>query len=92
MNIVKHKNMSYLTTRVFNNDNSQAVRIPQAFKLDTAQVEISKSENGDLVIHPIKQKIGDLLMLALSKFDDNFIAALEEGRNNQLPMRDRSGL
>lgn len=84
--------MSYLTTRVFNNDNSQAVRIPQAFKLDTAQVEISKSENGDLVIHPIKQKIGDLLMLALSKFDDNFIAALEEGRNNQLPMRDRSGL
>ncbi len=84
--------MSNLTTRVFNNGNSQAVRIPQAFKLDTAQVEISRSENGDLVIHPVKQKIGDLLMLALSKFDDNFIAALEEDRNDLLPMQDRVGL
>lgn len=84
--------MSHLTTRVFNNGNSQAVRIPQAFKLDSAQVEISKSENGDLVIHPIKQKLGDLLMLALSKFDDDFIVALEEGRNDSLPMQDRSGL
>ncbi len=84
--------MSNLTTRVFNNGNSQAVRIPQAFKLDTAQVEISRSENGDLVIHPVKQKIGDLLMLALSKFDDNFIAALEEDRNDSLPMQDRVGL
>jgi antitoxin VapB len=84
--------MSNLTTRVFNNGNSQAVRIPQAFKLDTAQVEISKAANGDLVIHPIKQKLGDLLMLALAKFDDDFIAALEEGRNEQLPMQDRAGL
>ena len=81
-----------LTTRVFNNGNSQAVRIPQAFKLDTAQVEISKSANGDLVIQPIKQKLGDILMLALAKFDDDFVVALENGRNDSLPMQDRAGL
>ena len=84
--------MSHLTTRVFNNGNSQAVRIPQAFKLDTAQVEISKAANGDLVIHPIKQKLGDLLMLALTKFDDDFIVALEEAKSEQLPLQDRVGL
>ncbi len=84
--------MTYITTRVFNNGNSQAVRIPQVFKLDTSQVEISKSENGDLIIHPIKRKFGDLLLLALSKFDDDFIAALEERHNDSLPMQDRAGL
>lgn len=84
--------MGTLTTKVFKNGNSQAVRIPQAFKLDTAQVEISQSDNGDLVIHPVKQKLGDVLMAALSQFDDDFVVALENNISEQLPMQDRSQL
>ena len=42
--------MPSLKTRIFKNGNSQAVRIPQQFRLDTAQVEISRNGNGDLVI------------------------------------------
>ena len=40
--------MSSLITRIFKNGNSQAVRIPQEFRLDTTQVEISRNANGDL--------------------------------------------
>ena len=36
-------------SRVFMNGNSQAVRIPQEFRLDTNTVEISRNEQGDLV-------------------------------------------
>lgn len=84
--------MKALTSRVFNNGNSQAVRIPQAFKLDAQQVEISRAENGDLVIHPVKLKRGDLLLEALSKFDNEFVLALEQERQTLLPMQDRQSL
>ena len=46
--------MGTLTTRVFNNGNSQAVRIPAEFRLDTDRVRISRNEAGDLVIHPLR--------------------------------------
>lgn len=69
--------MRALTTRVFNNGNSQAVLIPQAFQLDVQQVEISRAENGDLVIHPINLNRGALLLEALEQFDDEFIDALD---------------
>lgn len=81
--------MRALTTRVFNNGNSQAVRIPQAFKLATQQVEISRTDNGDLVIHPVQLKRGDVLLDALSKFDDDFISTLEKNMLEKQPMQDR---
>lgn len=84
--------MRALTTRVFNNGNSQAVRIPLAFKLDAQQVEISRADNGDLVIHPIQQKRGDMLLEALSKFDDEFVFTLEQNALEQQPMQDRTPL
>lgn len=84
--------MPSLTTRVFNNGNSQAVRIPQALRLDTDEVEISRTENGDLLIHPIRANRGDALLAALDKFDSEFVAELEKNTQEQLLMQERPGL
>jgi antitoxin VapB len=45
--------MSATISRVFMSGNSQAVRIPQAFRLDTSRVEIFQTADGDLVLHPV---------------------------------------
>lgn len=84
--------MSTLTTRVFVNGNSQAVRIPAEFRLDTDRVEITRTAEGDLLLHPIRQGRGAALLTALEGFDDEFIAALEEDRTEQPPMQDREPL
>ncbi|WP_296899480.1 AbrB/MazE/SpoVT family DNA-binding domain-containing protein [Thiohalocapsa sp.] len=84
--------MSTLTTRVFVNGNSQAVRIPAEFRLDTDRVEITRTAEGDLLLHPIRQGRGAALLSALEGFDDDFIAALEEDRTEQPPMQDREPL
>jgi antitoxin VapB len=44
--------MTTLTSRVFNNGNSQAVRIPAEFRLSTQRVAITRSATGDQIIHP----------------------------------------
>ena len=75
--------METLTTRVFNNGNSQAVRIPAEFRLDTDRVSISRNESGDLVIHPLRAERGAALLEALravGEADVAFIAALETDR------------
>jgi antitoxin VapB len=84
--------MSKLVSRVFMNGNSQAVRIPQEFRLDTARVEISRNEQGDLVIHPLPVDRGAALLEALSAFDDEFVALLEEDRREIVPLQDRDAL
>jgi antitoxin VapB len=87
--------MDTLTTRVFNNGNSQAVRIPAEFRLDTDRVRISRNEQGDLVIHPLHAERGAALMQALQalrEVDDAFIAALEIEQNIALPMQEREAL
>lgn len=84
--------MSKLVSRVFMNGNSQAVRIPQEFRLDTARVEISRNEQGDLVIHPLPVDRGVALLEALSAFDDEFVALLEEDRREIVPLQDRDTL
>jgi len=38
--------MPTLTTRIFKNGNSQAVRIPREFRIEATQVQISRNENG----------------------------------------------
>ncbi len=40
-------------SRVFMNVNSQAVRIPQEFRLATSRVEIFRNADRDLVLHPV---------------------------------------
>ncbi len=87
--------MDTLTTRVFNNGNSQAVRIPAEFRLDTNRVQISRNEAGDLLIHPLRAQRGEALMQALrslAEVDQEFIAALEAGQADSLPMQERESL
>jgi antitoxin VapB len=86
--------MTTLTSRVFMNGNSQAIRIPQAFRLTASQVEITRNAHGDLVIHPLppEQNRGTALLQALSAFDDDFVALLEEDRRTPSPIQEREAL
>lgn len=84
--------MTTLNSRVFMNGNSQAVRIPQEFRLDTSQVEITRNKDGDLVIHAIPENRGTALLDALSAFDDDFIEILEENYRTQPAMQEREDL
>ena len=84
--------MPTLTTRIFKNGNSQAVRIPQQFRLDVTQVEISQNANGDLVIHPVPINRGMALLDALNGFDDDFVSQLERDYQHQSVMQDRESL
>ncbi|MBA3590391.1 antitoxin [Methylibium sp.] len=88
--------MSAVISRVFMNGNSQAVRIPQEFRLDASRVEISRNEHGDLVIHPVPADRGTALLQALNGFDDElghaFAEALEEDRRTQPALQEREGL
>lgn len=84
--------MSVLRSRVFNNGNSQAVRIPAELRLDTDLVQISRNEEGDLIIHPLREARGKALLQALEGFDEDFIAALKADRETSIPMQDREDL
>lgn len=87
--------MATLTTRVFNNGNSQAVRIPAEFRLDTDRVRISRNEQGDLVLHPLRAARGAALMQALQalhEVDADFISVLEAERETPLPLQERDAL
>lgn len=87
--------METLTTRVFNNGNSQAVRIPAEFRLDTDRVSISRNELGDLVIHPLRAERGAALLDALRAVgttDPAFIAALQAEQVAQQPLQEREAL
>lgn len=84
--------MHTVSSRVFNNGNSQAVRIPAEFRLSTGRVEISRTESGDLLIHPIAVDRGQALLEALQAFDQEFVSALEESVREQLPVQEREAL
>ncbi len=85
--------MLTLKSPVFLNGNSQAVRIPAEFRLDTDQVQISRNEQGDLIIHPLKSEgRGQGLLRALEGFDEEFITAMEENLRSSALMQDRETL
>jgi antitoxin VapB len=84
--------MSEQTTRVFNNGNSQAVRIPAEFRLSTDRVIISRNKRGELILRPITVRRGTALLKALEQFDDNFIKTLQDDRATPLPIQDREPL
>lgn len=46
------------TAKIFTTGNSQAIRLPKAFRLDTEEVWISKSSDGILTIQPKPKKDG----------------------------------
>jgi len=71
------------TTRVFNNGNSQAVRIPREYRLDTSTV------------HPVpddpKKREARLLDI-LNRFDAEDIVAFEEAHRDQGGIQERETL
>lgn len=84
--------MPTLTTRIFKNGNSQAVRIPQEFRIEATQVQISRNESGDLIIHPLPVDRGAALVAALNAFDEDFVNQLEQNYAQQPAMQDREAL
>lgn len=82
-------------TRVFNNGNSQAVRIPREYRLESSTVQIFRNENGDLVLHPIPdepiQRESRLLDI-LNRFDEEDIVAFEEAHRDQGDIQERETL
>lgn len=87
--------MDTRTTRIFNNGNSQAVRIPAEFRIDADRALISRNADGDLVIHPLPAARGAALLQtlqALSEVDSEFVRALEVERHAALPMQEREAL
>ncbi len=54
--------MAAVISRVFMNGNSQAVRIPQEFRLNVNRVQVSRNEAGDLVIRPLPLNRGVALL------------------------------
>ena len=79
-------------TKLFLSNRSQAVRIPQDLRLGTSKVEISRTPEGDLLIHPVPEKRGDLLLQALAGFDREFRELLDADRKDRQPPQDRESL
>ena len=88
--------MSAVISRVFMNGNSQAVRIPQEFRLLASRVQISRNEQGDLVIRELPADRGTALHAALQGFDDrlteDLVLRLIEDRQQQAPAQERGAL
>ena len=84
--------MQTAISRVFMNGNSQAVRIPQEFRLSSSRVQIFLNADGDLVLHPIATDRGAALLDALNAFDDEFVALFEAEQTEQSTMQDREPL
>ena len=84
--------MDALPSRVFMNGNSQAVRIPAEFRLSSDRVQISRTPEGDLLIHPCPSQRGQALLQALSSFDADFVETLEQQQADTLPVQERESL
>lgn len=52
--------MAKATTRVFTSGNSQAVRIPAAYRLDTDEVTVERVPEG-LLLRPVEESMGDVV-------------------------------
>ena len=84
--------MQTAISRVFMNGNSQAVRIPQEFRLSSSRVQIFLNADGDLVLHPIPSDRGAALLDALNAFDDEFADLVEAEQAAPSAMQDREPL
>jgi antitoxin VapB len=79
------------TTTVFTSGNSQAVRLPKEFRLNSKTVEISR-RGGEIVLREKPQSLGQRLADVLSNFpplsaeDDALVAAaFAAGRDTRPP-------
>lgn len=81
--------MESIPSHVFMNGNSQAVRIPAEFRLSTDRVQISGTDDGDLLIHPCPTQRGQAFLQTLASFDADFVAVLEEQQAQKLQLQER---
>ncbi|EJM98433.1 AbrB/MazE/SpoVT family DNA-binding domain-containing protein [Phyllobacterium sp. YR531] len=76
------------TAKVFRSGNSQAVRLPKEFRLDTDEVDISR-EGDAIILRPRNSSAWSSLKAALKRgFSDDFLQA----ERDQPPMQDRPEL
>jgi len=80
------------TSRVFNNGNSQAVRIPQEFRLSSKRVEISRTADGDLLIRALPEQRGTSLLQALRGFDRDFTTQVAAAKQQPDTQQEREPL
>jgi antitoxin VapB len=92
----KENSVAQLITRVFMNGNSQAVRIPQEFRLASNRAQISRNAQGDLVIRAVPTQRGTALFEALEKFDPvvtaDWMAQIIKDRQEPDPVQERETL
>ncbi len=74
------------TAKVFQNGNSQAVRLPKAYRFLSNEVKIYKKGN-QVILEPL-EPTWDPLFESLSEFPEDFF---EDGRH-QPPMQERESL
>ena len=71
------------TAKIFQNGRSQAIRLPNAFRLPGTEVKISR-DGSRIILEPLEQSWDDWL-LAIEQFSDDFMA---QGRD-QPAMQER---
>ena len=78
-----------METRVFRSGNSQAVRIPKAYRFDDSVKTVEIFKRGDeLVIRPVPTSLSTVFTL-LDEMPDDF---MESGRPEDAPPQNRDGL
>jgi len=75
------------TAKIFQNGQSQAVRLPKEFRFDDQEVFIKKS--GQVVYLIPKTGSWDILFDSLDKFSSDF---MQEGRNQPREQQQRESL
>ena len=75
------------TTKVFNNGNSQAVRIPKEFRFKQDEVFINKVGSAVVIFEP-KDRFA-VLMESLNEFTGDY---LSEGRPAQVYQKERESI
>ena len=78
------------TAKLFTLANSQAVRIPARFRLDAEEVDISRTDDGALILRPKPRTAADVFALARAHAGDAFKdwARPEQGVTEPVPALD----
>ena len=78
--------MIMLTTKIFTNGNSQAIRIPKEYRFEDDEAIICKVGSA-IILYQRKDRFA-VLMESLNEFSDDF---LSDGRPAQLTQTERLG-
>ena len=65
---------------------------PAEFRLSSDRVQIRRTPEGDLIIHPCPAQRGQALLEVLQGFSDDFVLALEQQQRDPLPIQERQPL